>query len=126
MKNKGNRYVRPLRVYIGPHTKAEKSFRSQALMPEPEALAPGIQPSPDHNLVFHGGHTISDLVFTNFYVGGSGAWDPNDIQSIDQALAAAMSDQNLNNVMSQYYPSSAISSTFQDSQVLAGPKPQTV
>lgn len=126
MKNKGDRYVRPLRVFVGPGTKAEKSFRSQALMPEPEALAPGIQPSPDHNLVFHGGKTISDLVFTNFYVGGSDAWDPSDIQSIDQALAAAMSDQNLNNVISQYYQSGQITSTSRASQILAGPPPQTV
>jgi hypothetical protein len=83
-------------------------------------------PTPEHDLVFHGGHTISDLVFTNFYVGGSDAWDQNDIQSIDQALAAAMSDQNLNNVMSQYYPNGQITSTFKGSQVLAGPPPQTV
>lgn len=124
--NKGNKYVRPLRVFVGPNTKAEKGFHSRALMPEPEALAPGIQPTPEHDLVFNGGHTISDLVFTNFYVGGSDAWDPNDMQSIDQALAAAMSDQDLNNVMSQYYPSGQITSTFRGSQVLAGPPPQTV
>jgi hypothetical protein len=65
-------------------------------------------------------------VFTNFYVGGSAAWKKADIESIDKALASAMSDPDLNNVMSQYYPSGKISSTFHESQVLAGPPPKTV
>lgn len=125
-KKPGNRYTHPLRVFVGPKTRAEKHFRSRVLMPQPEELAPGLPSTPDHDLVFNGGHTIADLVFTNFYIGGSDAWDANDMQSIDQALAAAMSDQNLNNVMSQYYPSGQITSTFRGSQVLAGPPPQTV
>ena len=37
-----------------------------------------------------------------------------------------MSDDRLNNVMSQYYPSGQITSTFTGSQTLAGPPPQTV
>ena len=45
------------------------------------------------------------------------------MQSIDSALAAAMTDQNLNNVMVQYYPGGQISSNFLGSQVLAGPPP---
>jgi hypothetical protein len=92
----------------------------------PTALAPGIHPTPSHDLVFHGGKTIADLVFTNFYVGGSPAWNASDIKSIDQALSEAMSDQHLNNVMSQYYESGKISSTFKGSHVLAGPPPKTV
>jgi hypothetical protein len=73
-----------------------------------------------------GGNTIEKLAFTNFYVGGSDAWQAADTQSIDQALASAMSDQGLNNVMCQYYPSGQITSTFGGSQILAGPPPQTV
>jgi hypothetical protein len=119
-------HVRPLRVFVGRRTKAEKGFRSRVLMPEPTALAPGLPSTPDHDLVFHGGKIIADLVFTNFYVGGADAWQSSDIESIDQALAAAMSDQNLNNVMSQYYPSGNITSIFSGSQVLAGPPPQAV
>jgi hypothetical protein len=119
-------YVRPMRVFVGHGTKAERWFRGRVLMPQPTALAPGIPPTPEHDLTFHGGKTITDLVFTNFYVGGSDAWDASDISSIDQALAAAMSDQRLNNVMSQYYPSGQITSKFTGSQTLAGPQPQTV
>jgi hypothetical protein len=95
-------------------------------MPEPLAIVPGISPTPAHDLLFHGGHTIADLVFTNFYVGGSDAWKANDIQDIDQGLSGAMKDVKLNNVMSQYYPSGKITSTFHSSQTLAGPPPKTV
>ena len=118
--------IRPLRVFVGHNTTAEKGFHSRKSMLKPAVIAPGLPATPEHDLVFRGGHTIEDLVFTNFYVGGSDAWQASDIQSIDQALAAAMSDQDLNNVMSQYYPSGRITSTFKASQILAGPPPQTV
>jgi hypothetical protein len=118
--------IRPMRVFVGYKTDAEKGFHSRLSMPKPAALAPGIPATPKHDLVFQGGHTIADLVFANFYVGGSNAWQASDIQSIDQALGSAMSDQNLNNVMCQYYPSGQITSTFHGSQILAGPPPQTV
>jgi hypothetical protein len=118
--------VKPLRVFVGPGSKAEKGFHARKSMPSPEAIAPGIAPSPGHDLIFHGGHTIADLVFTNFYVGGTAAWKASDIENIDKALAAAMSDVDLNNVMSQYYPSGNITSTFRPSQTLAGPPPAVV
>jgi len=119
-------YVCPMLVFVAPGSRAEKRSRQRIMMPEPTALAPGLPPTPEHDLTFQGGKTITDLVFSNFYVGGSEAWDSSDISSIDQALAAAMSDERLNNVMSQYYPSGQITSTFAGSQVLAGPPPQTV
>jgi hypothetical protein len=118
--------VRPLRVVLGHRTVAEKGFGERKAMPQPAVLAHGLPATPEHNLVFQGGRTIQDLVFTSSYIGGSAAWKTSDIQSIDKALAAAMSDQNLNNVMSQYYPSGKITSSFRSSQVLAGPAPRTV
>jgi len=58
-------------------------------------------------------------------VGNSGSWNQNDIKSIDSALAAAMSDKNLNNVMVQYFPEhDTITSTFKGSQVLSGKNPK--
>jgi hypothetical protein len=122
--DKSKNIVRPLRVYVGHGTKAERGFRSRMSMPE--AIAPGIAPTPSHDLVFHGGHTIQDLVFTNFYVGGSAAWKASDIQNIDQGLSAAMADTDLNNVISQYFSSGKITSTFKPSQVLTGPPPKVV
>ena len=124
MTDKSKQVVRPLRVFVGHGTKAEKGFRSRMSMPE--VIAPGVPPSPSHDLTFHGGHTIQDLVFTNFYVGGSAAWKASDMQSIDKALSAALSDVDLNNVMSQYFSSGNITTTFRPSQVLTGPPPKVV
>ena len=119
-------YVRPLRVVLGPNSKAEKGFHSRKRMPRSKGLAPGVPATPAHDLHFNGGKTIEDLAFANFYVGGSAAWQSSDMDSIDQALAASMSDTDCNNVMVQYYPSGKISSTFKGSQILAGPPPKTV
>jgi hypothetical protein len=113
-----------MRVFVAKNSKAEKSVRSRMSMPA--VLAPGVPATPKHDLIFHGGNTIADLIYVNFFVGGSSAWHANDITSINNALAAAMSDTNLNNVMSQYYPSGHITTTFQGSHILAGPKPSVV
>ena len=123
MAAEAKRLVRPLRVVVGHGTKAEKGFYARMSMPTPEALAPGLPATPAHDLIFHGGHTIEDLVFTNFYLGGTAAWKASDIQNIDKALAAAMSDVDMNNVMSQYYAGGKITSTFKPSQTLPGPPP---
>ncbi len=118
--------VRPMRVLVRPKSAAERGQRSRAIMPKPKALAPGLPPTPEHDLIYNGGKTIANLAFTNFYLGGSDAWNQNDMLSIDSALSAAMTDQNLNNVMVQYYPGGQISSNFLGSQVLAGPPPAVV
>ena len=91
-KKTSHKPVRPLRVFVGHKTKAEAGFRKRSSMPDWSLIAPGLPPTPDHDLVYNSSHTIQDLVFANFYVGGSDAWQANDMQSIDQALSAAMSD----------------------------------
>jgi len=96
-----------------------------AIVASPDQLISGIPPTPRHNLRYHGGKTIANLTFTNFYVGGQEAWQVKDIQNVDLALAAAMADKNLNNVMMQYFNNAAITSVFKPSQVLPGPKPVT-
>ena len=118
--------VRPMNVYVAPQSTAEASIRSAVTMPQPAELAPGLPATPAHDLVYNGGKTIANLNFSNFYVGGAESWQASDMQSIDAALAAAMSDQDLNNVMVQYYPSGVITSNFLGSQVLPGPKPAVV
>jgi hypothetical protein len=112
---------RPMNVYVRRGSSAEKAFRKRAGSPSPKAIAPGIPPTPDHDLKYQGGKTIQDLRFMNFYVGGD-AWDKGDIANIDNALSQAMSDQNLNNVMVQYFPG-PITSTFDGSQTLPGSPP---
>ena len=76
-------------------------------------------------MIFLGGKTIADLTFTNLFVGGSSSWQNSDIQNIDTALAAAMSDVDLNNVMMQYFRNRPISTTFKPSQILSGSKPSS-
>src|SRR6202140_2216739 len=115
---------RPMNVYVQRGSSAEKVFRKRAGSPSPKAIAPGIAPSPDHDLKYQGGKTIQNLRFMNFYVGGD-AWDPNDIANVDKALAAAMSDRNLNNVMVQYFPG-PITTNFDGSQTLPGSAPQVI
>lgn len=113
--------TRPLNVFVERDSLAAKNYRAWAAV-----LAPGLPPTPDHDLIYHGGKTIATLTFTNFYVGGRQAWQLSDTSSIDRALADAMADRNLNNVMVQYFSSGSISSAFQPSTVLAGPAPATV
>jgi len=118
--------TRPMNVHVAPHSSAEKAFRAMAGLPgQAGQIAPGIAPTPSHDLHFHGGKTIPNLKFKNFYVGGSSAWQPSDIQAIDHALGAAMADQDLNNVMAQYF-SQPISTTSLPSEVLTGPPPAVV
>jgi len=121
---------RPMNVVVRRGSKAEKHFRAMAALPggaspEPDVLAPGLPPTPKHNLVFHGGRTMPALTFFNFYIGGAGSWDSGDRANIDKALAAAMSDRNLNNVMMQYFKNQQITSTFKGSTVLPGTKPDS-
>jgi hypothetical protein len=118
---------RPMNVVVAPGSTAEKSYRAMARplasLIKPQVIAPGFPPTPEHNLINHGGKTIRNLVYTNFFVGGTSSWAETDIESIDQALAAAMADLNLNNVMMQYFDNQPITSTFTPSHVLPGTRP---
>ena len=124
--NNNKQFALPMRVTLAHGSQAEKGFRLRATIPEPEVLAPGLHPTPAHNLRFHGGKLLPDLEFFNFFVGGAAAWQPADILAINQGLEKAMTDQNLNNVMSQYFPGGRITTAFKGSSTLTGPKPAVV
>jgi hypothetical protein len=124
-----------MRVVVAPGSKAEaycRKYRTGVYpgpvpVPHSEAIAPGFRPRPGLDLRDFGGHIISDLVYTNFFVGGAASWVPSDINDIDTHLSAAMSDVKLNNVLIQYYRGATrISSEFRPSTVLPGPAPKTV
>jgi hypothetical protein len=90
------------------------------------ALAGGLTQSPQEDLRYRGGRTIQNLKFYNIYVGGTAAWSANDWKSIDKALAAAMADKYLNNVIVQYFNNQPVSSSFQGSFFLSGWAPTNV
>ena len=94
-----------------------------AALIKPQVIAPGFPPTPEHNLINHGGKTIQDLVYANFFIGGASSWAGVDIERIDQALAGAMADTNLNNVMMQYFKNKPITTTFKPSHILPGARP---
>lgn len=128
MARRTTRKLRPMNVYVAQNSSAERVFRAQAGKPglEPEVRVPGLPATPEHDLLFHGGKTISDLVFHNFYVGGNPYWKNSDVGSIDRALSSAMSDRNLNNVIIQYFAAKQITSRFQSSEILPGAPPAVV
>jgi len=93
---------------------------------EHAARAPGFPAQPGLNLHYWGGRTIEHLTFTNVYVGGKAAWNADDVTNIDWALAAAMSDPHLNNVIAQYDADGKTSTAFKPSRFLEGPVPARV
>jgi hypothetical protein len=113
-----------MRIVTAPGSKAEVRARARAKL-LPAALAPGFPATPAHDLIFHGGRTIPSLSFSNFFVGGQGSWAKSDVDNINGALSAAMSDQNLNNVMQQYFHSQIVSKQV-GFQFLAGARPAVV
>jgi hypothetical protein len=119
---------RIMKVYVKSGSKAEK-LRNPSLIRaalRPEELAPGLPPSPEHDLRFRGGRTIAQLSYLNFFVGGTASWMQSDVDSINQALAAAMADGSLNNVMRQYFSNQPISTTFLGSHFVGEQRPKLV
>lgn len=80
---------------------------------------------PEWNMKAFGGKTIADLVFVNCYVGEAEAWTQPDIDEIDHALQAAMSDAGLQSVIAQYC-NGPITSTMLPSVRHEAPLPATV
>ena len=88
------------------------------------SLAPGLPPSPQEDLRYRGGRTIRDLTWVNIYVGGQAAWDVQDWRNVDKFLNAAMCDEQLNNVIRQYFNNQPLKNTFRGSYFLSAWKPQ--
>jgi hypothetical protein len=70
------------------------------------------------DLEYYGGRTLARLEWTHVYLG---RWSPSDRRNIDRAVAAAMSDARLNEVVAQYFPGERLESVFRGAQ--AGPVP---
>ncbi len=104
---------RPLDVVLRPHSPAEAAYRSAV-------LAPGFDSDSGLDLRYLGGKTIPMLTFRNVYLGH---WDAHERAQLDGAIAAAMDDAHLNNVLAQYFPGRTIGSAFAGSRVHTGPVP---
>jgi hypothetical protein len=105
-----------LNVVLRPGSEAEDSYRSAV-------LAPGFGPEQALDLRYFGGKTLPQVRWANVY---AGSWDAGERAQIDRALAAAMRDVDLNNVLAQYFPGASVTATFAGSSVHDGPVPATV
>jgi hypothetical protein len=90
------------------------------------ALAPGFRADPQADLQFFGGRTIADLTFVNVYGDGARAWNAADMAAIDAALAAAMADPGLNEIVQQYFPDAPVTTTMAPSRKLPQRVPAAV
>jgi hypothetical protein len=112
-----NRVVEgPLSVVLRPGSEAESAYRSAV-------LAPGFGPEPSLDLRYFGGRTFSHLRYSMVYLG---SWDAGEREQLDHALAAAMRDRGLNNVIAQYFPRAEVTTTFAGSLVHPGDVPARV
>jgi hypothetical protein len=107
---------RPLDVVVAPDSPAESAYRSVV-------LAPGFRADPGLDLRYLGGKTIPALTFKNAYLG---SWDAAERTTLDRAIAAAMADPHLNNVLAQYFPGGTVTSTFAGSDSYSGAVPPRV
>lgn len=129
---KGDKYksFKPMRIQARKGSAAERSYNQSALpggaWPMPKAIAPGINPAPLDDLVFHGGKTVPQMEFQNIYLGGADSWAASDIDFIDRSIRIAMRDRRLNNVMAQYFPESTLACESRDSFILDEDKPISV
>lgn len=67
-------------------------------------------PVVSRDLIFHGGKTLPNLSYVNFYVNGDQYWQREDIENIELAIEKAMNDDGLNNVVRQYFDNQPIQS----------------
>ena len=130
MNNVANHYdrPRPMRIQARKGSLAEKRYYEYSALPEPwrmpKAIAHGVSPRPLEDLIFHGGKIVPQMRYQNIYCGSSTDWQASDVEKIDTAIAAAMRDKRLNNVMRQYFEGTALSCDPLESLKLADAKPK--
>ena len=105
-----------LDVVVRPGSQAEAAYESAV-------LARGFGPDPNLDLRFFGGKTLPHLRYTLVYLG---EWTPSDRLDLDHALAAAMRDRGLNNMLAQYFPGADVTTTFAGSLLHPGELPDRV
>jgi hypothetical protein len=120
-----------MRIQARPGSPVERMYYPGSKLPghvwaTPKAIAPGISPSPLDDLIWHGGKIVPQMGFRNIYLGSNSDWAQSDIHLIDTAIARAMQDRRLNNVIVQYFPGKQLSCDVIASAVLSDTKPRAL
>ncbi|MGL4575210.1 MAG: hypothetical protein ACRCV9_10520 [Burkholderiaceae bacterium] len=123
--------VTPMRIQARKNSKAEQRYYSTSGLPgmamvKPAAIAPGISPSVQDDLIYHGGKVVPQMEFQNIYLGGDTVWKEQDIVSIDTAIDLAMREPRLNNVMAQYFPGAKMVCEMRESFILQEAAPKSI
>lgn len=105
-----------LSVVLRPESDAAASYQSAV-------LAPGFGPDAGLDLRYFGGRTLPHLRYSLLYLG---TWQESAISQLDHAIAGAMDDSQLNNVIAQYFPGTQVTATFAGSHHYAGTVPARV
>lgn len=124
-----NYYARqPMRIQARKGSVAERRYYTKSALPsgvwpKPKAIAPGVDPSPLDDLIFHGGKVVPQMEFQNIFLGSSAHWKQSDIANINSAIGRALQEKRLNNVMVQYFPGASVTCEQRPLVVLNDPKP---
>ena len=118
----------PMRIQVLPGSEAEHHYYRSAARHsdesiEREALAPGVTASPQDDLVFRGGKAVPQMGFQNVYLGRSSDFAPGDVESIDDAITRVMRDEQLKNIIQQYFPGKTLSYDIAESVILEEARP---
>ena len=113
----------PMRIQVAPGSEAEyRHYRAAARRSgesiEREALAPGVSASPKDDLVFRGGKVLPQMGFQNIYLGRASDFALGDVESIDDAITRVMRDEQLKNVIQQYFPGQKLAYDIAPSVIL--------
>jgi len=98
--------VRKARGIFKAHPAALEMLKARGRGPH---VAHGFKANKEFNLTNHGGATLQDLQYKNYYLG---PWGQSDMDNIDHALAGALMDPKLNHVIQQYFPQGPITTHF--------------
>ncbi|SFJ37975.1 hypothetical protein [Planctomicrobium piriforme] len=133
----GHRGIHPNRFATRPGSQSERITRAKIASNAATASAEnsgqddhqivdGANPTPMEDLHYRGGRTLQNMSFVNLYVSGEQGWNMSDVANIDRAIAAAMSDEHLNNVIRQYFNNQPIGSNALPSHPLVGYLPREI
>lgn len=118
----------PMRIQVAPGSEAEfrhfwASRRRSDDSIDREALAPGVSASPKDDLVFRGGKTLPQMGFQNIYLGRAKDFASSDVETIDDAITRLMRDEQLKEIVQQYFPGKPVSYDVAPSVILDEARP---